>query len=225
MINQLKLLLITATLILFTNNIIFSQDTGLIQGVVKDLTKGKNLPLAQVFIEGESLGDVADSNGTFEIINIPEGTYTIIATMIGYETAKIKNVTVNAGNITSVSFELKQKIIELDEEVMVYATKIPKSIKNISGTAYMVDKKEIKQTECRNIEEVLTKIPGAFTEDRFHGESNIVSFRGVGLHTHITRGILVLVDRISINATMGRTSFESSDFERVQRIEVSRVSV
>jgi len=216
----LKPLLTVTILFLYNYNTVFSQHAGSIKGTVKDLAKEEIISGVQIFIEGESIGDVTDSNGSFEIKNVAAGIYTIVASMIGYETAKIENVRIVSGEIAQVTFKLKQEVIESEEAVVVYATKIPKSVKNIGGSVYMIDKKEIKQTECRNIEEVLTKIPGAFTEDRFHGESNIVSFRGVGLHTHVTRGILVLVDGISINEAMGRTSFEGIDLENVERIEV-----
>ncbi len=63
-------------------------------------------------------------------------------------------------------------------------------------------------------------MPGVFTEDRHHGESNVVSFRGIGLHTHVTRGILVLVDGVPVNEADGRTSFEGIDMENAESIEV-----
>lgn len=198
---------------------LFSQDSGTIKGTVND---NNNIALigAQIYMDGESAGDVTDKNGLFEIQNLSAGTYTVTCSMIGYETVKIENVHVESGNSTQLKITLKQAILESEDEIIVYATKIPKSIKSVGGSVYMIDREQIKQTESRNIEETLTKIPGTFTEDRFHGSANLVSFRGIGLHSHVTRGILVLVDGISINEAMGRVSFEGIDLENVERIEV-----
>jgi len=106
------------------------------------------------------------------------------------------------------------------EEIVVTATKMKKKIKDVSASVYVITKEDIKQTDVRNIEEVLQKVPGVFTEDKYHAEYNVISFRGVGLHTHVTRGILVLVDGIPINDAMGRVDFEGIDMENVEKIEV-----
>ena len=113
----------------------------------------------------------------------------------------------------------EEKVITLDE-IIVTATKMEKKIKDIPAPVYVITEEDIKQTDARNIEEVLQKVPGAFTEDKYHAEYNVISFRGVGLHTHVTRGILVLVDGIPINDAMGRVDFEGIDLENIKKIEV-----
>ena len=115
--------------------------------------------------------------------------------------------------------EKEEEVIELGE-VVVTATKMEKKVKDITAAVYVITEEDIKQTDARNVEEVLQKVPGVFTEDKYHAEYNVVSFRGVGLHTHVTRGILILVDGISINEAMGRVDFEGIDLENVEKIEV-----
>ena len=124
---------------------------------------------------------------------------------------------VDAGLVSAE--EKEERVITLDE-IVVTATKMEKKIKDVPASVYVITEEDIKQTDARNIEEALQKIPGVFTEDKYHAEYNVISFRSVGLHTHVTRGILVLVDGIPINEAMGRVDFEGIDMENVEKIEV-----
>ena len=74
------------------SNIGFAQTTGKIAGVVNDAETGEPLAGANVLIEGTLLGASVDKEGTFFIINIPPGSYTVSIEMLGYETKKIENL-------------------------------------------------------------------------------------------------------------------------------------
>ncbi|MCF6242428.1 MAG: TonB-dependent receptor plug domain-containing protein, partial [Bacteroidales bacterium] len=120
-----------------------------------------------------------------------------------------------------INFSLKEEDQTVDE-VTISATKTDKSVKAIGSQIYVIGSKRIEQTNGRNINEALMEIPGVFTEDTQHSEASVVSFRGVGLHTYVTRGILVLVDGIPITEAMGRTSFEGIDMQNAEKIEVMK---
>lgn len=57
-----------------------------ITGTVVDETSNAPLAGASVFITNTSRGTVSDSKGAFELINVPEGQYELIISMVGYET-------------------------------------------------------------------------------------------------------------------------------------------
>ncbi|MGD9898733.1 MAG: TonB-dependent receptor, partial [Calditrichaceae bacterium] len=204
----------------FFANMVFAQESGVIMGNVNDIVTKTVLQEAQIYIEGEYLGDVSDYAGNYEIRNVKPGVYTVEALLIGYEKVTKKNIRVVAGETTTINFSLSPTIYESEGRVVVTATKMEKEIKDIPASVYLVSMDDIKQAEMRNVETMLQKIPGVFTEDRFHSEYNVVSFRGVGLHSHVTRGILVLVDGISINEAMGRVDFEGIDLGNIEKIEV-----
>ena len=84
--------------------------------------------------------------------------------------------------------EKNEEVITLGE-VTVTATKMEKKVKDVPAPIYVITEEDIKQTDARNIEEVLQRVPGVFTQDKYHAEYNVVTFRGVSLHTHVTRGI------------------------------------
>lgn len=199
--------------------VIFSQEIGSISGIVIDRETGKTIPDAEILIVEIAQGTVVFENGTFEIRNVKPGTYTLSSHALGYITNTHKNIRVYAGENKNVHFSMEPENIAL-EEVTVSATKIQKTIDKIGSPVYIINREEVERTEGRNIEEVLTRVPGIFTEDRYHNETNLVSFRGVGLHTHVTRGILVLVDGVSLTEAMGRTDFEGVDMENAEKIEV-----
>jgi len=196
-----------------------AQNTGNLTGKIYNEKNNEPLAGAAVLITELQKGTSADLNGNYTISNIKPGTYTVEVSLIGYENKKIKNVKIEAGETKKLNIGLKKLSIGLNE-VVISATKNNKTIKQIGSPVYVVDKLELKRTEGRNIEEALIRVPGVFTEDRFHNETNIVSFRGVGLHTHVTSGILVLVDGVSLTSAMGRTDFEGVDLDNAEKIEI-----
>ncbi len=216
--NNFKLLFVVL-FSLFITNIGFGQEKGSIKGTVINSETNEKIPDVQLVIKTLGLGSVTDKNGFFEIKNVPVGEYTVETKSIGFAVQKQEKVKVVANKSTNLKFSLKTDEQTVDE-VTVSATKTAKSAKSIGSPVYIIGKARIEQTDGRNISEALMAIPGVFTEDTQHSEASVVSFRGVGLHTYVTRGILVLVDGIPITEAMGRTSFEGIDMQNAERIEV-----
>jgi hypothetical protein len=74
-------------IILFFNPTAFSQTIPKtsISGNVVDASTGKPLHFANVFLNNTTLGCATDENGGFSIERIPLGTYSLVASMMGYE--------------------------------------------------------------------------------------------------------------------------------------------
>jgi hypothetical protein len=96
----------------------FSQ--GRITGTITDADTDEALIGAQVMIMGTSMGAAADNDGTYNILNVPPGTYTLRYTMIGYNTVFIENVEVLTDLTTRINRELTETVGEM-EGVVVYA--------------------------------------------------------------------------------------------------------
>ncbi len=74
------------------------------------------LPFANIYIASTSLGTSSDEKGNFVINNIPNGTYTVIASFTGYATVK-KKIIIEEGQTTSVTLFLSEGS-SLDEVVI-----------------------------------------------------------------------------------------------------------
>ena len=212
---------ISLVILLFSLTIsdIAGQSTGSIQGVIKDASSAQGIEFVQVKIVELSIGSITDKNGNFKINTVPPGTYTIELSMLGFVAKTLNEYQVEAGKKQDMAIQLHPEQYKLSE-ITVSATKISKTIRNIGSPVYVIGQREMELIEGRNIEESLATIPGVFTENRFNGGSNVISFRGIGIHTHVTRGILVLVDGVPLNETSGRVDFEGVDMENAERVEV-----
>lgn len=85
------LLLIAAT------NIAIAQN-GRISGKVTDKKSGIPVIGATIVIEGTALGNVSDTDGRFDIKDVPAKSYNIQVQSIGYDPVIIYNVVVSSGN-------------------------------------------------------------------------------------------------------------------------------
>ncbi len=72
-------------------NSLFSQ-TGSLSGLISD--ENGPLPYANIFVEDTKLGTSTTEDGTFNISNIPNGSYRVIISFTGYNTIK-KKITIN----------------------------------------------------------------------------------------------------------------------------------
>ncbi|HNS73819.1 MAG TPA: carboxypeptidase-like regulatory domain-containing protein, partial [bacterium] len=95
--------------------------TGKIRGIAVDRDTGAPLPGANVVLVGTSLGAAAGLDGEFFILQVPPGTYTVRASMIGRQSVVIENVVVKVDLTTTLRVRMVDEAIALGKEVTVYA--------------------------------------------------------------------------------------------------------
>ncbi|MDZ7343746.1 MAG: carboxypeptidase-like regulatory domain-containing protein, partial [candidate division KSB1 bacterium] len=100
---------------------VWSGTTGKIAGEVKDKDTGEPLPGVNVVVEGTTLGAATDASGRYYILLVPPGNYTVVASIIGYQTVRVSNVKVSVDLTTPVNFELSSKTVELGAAVEIVA--------------------------------------------------------------------------------------------------------
>ena len=100
------------------------------------VSKGEHIPFVNIYLEDNNNGTVTDVTGHYMMVDVPEGDFILVASMIGFKTQK-KEVKLEAGKTIEVNFELEEDILKVGE-VVVTGTKTFK-----------------RQTECR-IVNVLT---------------------------------------------------------------------
>ena len=112
MILKLQHSIIFCLILLSFSSYSFAQDnSGNIQGVVKDSTTGDLLYGANVWLEGQSLGAATDMQGKYRIVNIPSGSYTLVIRYIGYKQKEVK-VNVVGGRTLELNIDLPSEVIE-----------------------------------------------------------------------------------------------------------------
>ncbi len=62
----------------------FGQPTASLSGFVKDATSGETLLLANVVLAGVGKGTATNTAGYYTLTNLAPGTYTVVASYIGY---------------------------------------------------------------------------------------------------------------------------------------------
>ncbi|MFQ5640045.1 MAG: TonB-dependent receptor domain-containing protein [bacterium] len=90
----------------------FRSITGFILNV-----QGKAIPYVNVFLKDTYVGDVSDSAGRFEISTKKRGTFTLIASIIGYEQSTRK-INLGKSDIGPLTIILREKTIAMPEAVI-----------------------------------------------------------------------------------------------------------
>lgn len=150
-----KLLTMLVCAILFSLDA-FAQVT--VQGTVTDANTGELLPGVNVVIQELQTGSSTNIDGEYEIPNVPEGTYTLAVTYVGYQSYTNE---IDVGNSTvTQNIELQQDIFGLEEIVVTgvgsgtETTKLGFSVSKV-GEAELA---EVPATDPGNA--LRAKIPG-----------------------------------------------------------------
>lgn len=132
---------------------------GKIVGVVTDAENGQPLIGCSIFVENLMLGDATDNDGSYLILNIPSGTHTIKAQMVGYNTQVIEGVKVSSGLTITMDFKLAAETIEM-QEVTVTSYKIPPVQKDLTSKLQGRTGEEISQIPITTVKDVLVQQAG-----------------------------------------------------------------
>ncbi|MFQ5651255.1 MAG: TonB-dependent receptor domain-containing protein [bacterium] len=136
---------------------------GSIKGRALDAA-GKVVPFVQVYIEGTGMGDAADDNGSYEITNVPPGSYTLIARMIGFRTVSAE-VAVSADETVTQDFTLATDILSMDA-IVVSGTPggAGTSKREASFAVTTIEVADIRQFSPSSTANLLELVPGVWSE-------------------------------------------------------------
>ncbi|MEZ4702121.1 MAG: TonB-dependent receptor [Rhodothermales bacterium] len=151
--------------------------TGKIAGRVIEASTGEPLPGVNVFIEGTTRGSTTDLDGQYVMIGVRPGTYTIIASFIGFATERREGVGVNLDLTTTVDFSLREEVIQ-GEEIIVTADAIAVR-KDVTSSEARVTADKIEQLPATELGQILEVQAGITNRDGLHirgGRSSEVLF-------------------------------------------------
>ena len=155
--------------------------SGNIQGTISD-ENGIYLPGANVMITSLSKGAISDFDGKFTLVDIPEGTYTLQVSYLGYADLE-QEVSVEANKTAEVSLFIEPKSTQLDGvEVTAYGlggqSKALNTQKNNLNITNVVSTDQIGKFPDANIGDAVKRIPG-ITMQVDQGEARNIIVRGL----------------------------------------------
>jgi len=158
--------------VIFIFSLLMGGTNGKIAGRVTNQETGEPLPGANVIIVGTSLGAATDTEGYFTILNVRPGTYTVSASMIGYQEVRVKEVQVRTDFTTRQNFELPPTTLEMKDEVVVLGSK-PDIQRDRTSTLSIVNADDITSLPVQEVSEIIELqagvVNGHFRGGR-HGE-------------------------------------------------------
>jgi len=96
--------------------------TGKIMGHICD-NEGLPVPGATVVIEGTSIGASSNFDGSYVILNVPQGVHTVISYCICYGKETARDLFVKADSSISIDFILTPIIIREDSAIVIECVK------------------------------------------------------------------------------------------------------
>src|SRR5690606_9664717 len=133
--------------------------TGKLAGIVTDAATGQPLAGVQVTVEGTGRSVLTQPNGRYFLINIPAGTYTVVAQLLGYATVRRENVQVSIDVTRTLDFQLTTQALAI-EQVVVEAERVPLIQMDATGSATTITGEAIQALPVTDIRGALSLQPG-----------------------------------------------------------------
>ncbi|WP_051951248.1 TonB-dependent receptor [Flavobacterium sp. ASV13] len=160
----------------FLPNNIFAQNKGTISGKVLD-DSGVTVPGANVTLKETGKSTITDENGGYSFSNIDAGTYTIIATNVGYKTFE-KQIAIKEDESLEVNLLLEGESQSL-KEVVVTGSSSPRSKLESSVAITTMGSKAIEDRAPSSTAALLQTIPGFVVEASGGEIGNNLFARGI----------------------------------------------
>ena len=173
-------------LIFFVSNLLVAQTTGKITGTIKDAETNKVLIGANIIVDGTYSGAATDVDGTYYILNVKPGTYSLTVNMIGYKQVKMENVRVSVNRTSTINALLEPTVIE-GETVIVEVDAIT-TRKDQTSTIKNISTDQIAKLPVENIGAIVGMQAGV-VEGHFRG----------GRYNEVT----YLIDGIQVDEVFG----------------------
>ena len=186
--------------------------TGKIAGKITDRATNEPLVGANVVLVGTTLGASVGVDGSYVILNIPPGMYTVRVTMIGYTSKAINGSRVVVDQTTTIDVALDPSSV-LMGEIVIQAER-PMIQKDMTSTSYIVTSEQMQVLPVKNFNEELNMQAGVVAEGNTlyvrGGRGNEVAFLIDGMYVNdpVMGG---LATRIS-NEAISELNFLSGTF-------------
>ena len=156
--NMLKKTFILLTGILLFYAPLNAGTSGKISGKVTDRETGNPLPGANIVVVGTSRGAATGIDGSFIILDMMPGIYTLKASFIGYRSVEIRNIRVTTDLTTNQNFEMPSQSIE-GEDVIIIAER-PLIDPNATNEVHVKRSEDIENMPIRGYQNIVATEAG-----------------------------------------------------------------
>ena len=169
----------------------FALAQGTLTGTVTDAGTGEALPGANVVLEGQPYGGATDLTGKYTIEGVPPGSYTVKASVIGYEVLTL-NAQIANGVVTTLNFALSGTALEMSALEVVAS----RATRETPVAYYDVAKEEMGlRLGSRDIPLVLTTTPSVYSTQQGGGAGDArVNVRGFN-----QRNVAIMINGVPVN--------------------------
>ncbi|MBP9121431.1 MAG: carboxypeptidase-like regulatory domain-containing protein, partial [Ignavibacterium sp.] len=185
----------TIFLILISSLLIYSQDTGILSGTVKDAMTGDALPGVNVIIKGTYYGAATDINGKFKINSISVGSYNVDISLIGYKTVQYTGIQIESNKTKDLDVKLEETVLTLGQDVVVIGEKPLMDVEETQSKR-TITKDELDIAVIENIADIVTQQSGVVKSD------NAIHIRGGRSYENA-----FLLDGVSVQDPLAGTGF------------------
>ncbi|MBI1808123.1 MAG: TonB-dependent receptor [Ignavibacteria bacterium] len=169
-----------------------AQSTGSISGKVIDEATGESLPSVNITVKGATVGASSDESGKFSITNIPTGTYTLVASLIGHITKEIPSIEVRTGETATRTIYLKDETVQVGGVVVFGASFRRERITEAPSAVSTLEPDDIRLNAGQGqLPKLLETTPGVDIAQNGLYDFNINTR---GFNSSLTRRLLVLLD-------------------------------
>src|ERR1700757_713559 len=158
---------ISLLLLLLTNSLLLNAQTANVRGFIYAKDNGEPALFTNIYLKGTTYGNATDVNGFFNITKIKPGTYTLVATYLGYDTI-FETITLTADQIVTKKLYLNKSTIQLTEVIATGEQQAKKE--NTQVSVNRIDPVEIKKLPSvgqPDLAQYLQVLPGVtFTGDQ-----------------------------------------------------------
>lgn len=177
-------------------------------------TDGEPLIGVNVVLRGTTTGAATDMDGRYVIDPVEPGSWTVVATAIGYEAGE-RAVTVEAGARLALDFVLREEVV-LTGEVVVTASRRAQSAAEVPASVAVLSPRQLEQRNIVALDDALRYVPGV------HVQENQINVRGSSGFAYNTGSrVLLLLDGMPILTPDSEgMPFDALPFGRIERIEV-----
>ena len=192
---------------------------GTISGRVLDAETEGPVSGAAVAVLGQDITQGTNAQGRFTMTVAP-GAYTLVVSIIGYETTRIDGVVVNAGDETEVTISLRSRALTLNPVVVSVSRRQEKALEAPASIS-TVSEREIARTTATTVADHVRALPGVDAAQTGINQGTVVSR---GFNNVFSGALLAIIDnryaRVPSLRFNAYNMFPTNDLD-LDRIEVS----